>query len=171
MPPVQEVQILSLGGQEARRLSWNVSLLLEIVWVLSSFKFLMKWAVWVIGGMSSRLCGEWAVGYVVVAHVILVSDPVPIGLWIFDCLGLGIMIGSRGTGLGTVAWQKLTALDKLVLDRRSDRQTLWRLESYRTQKDEDHWRLLETLLFFTLVSYKPPPNTYSELMCLSDQAS
>ena len=24
-------------------------------------------------GMSSRLCGEWAVGFVVVAHVIIVS--------------------------------------------------------------------------------------------------
>ena len=48
-----------------------------------------------------------AVGYVVnvqsamwwVAHVIIVSPPVPIGLWIFDCFGFGI--GSRGNGLGT----------------------------------------------------------------------
>ena len=36
-----------------------------------------------------------------VAHVIIVSPPVPIGLWIFDCFGFGI--GSRGTGLGTRA--------------------------------------------------------------------
>ena len=51
----------------------------------------------------SRLCGECAVGYVMVAHVILVSDPVPIGLWIFDCFGFGIGIRSMGTGLGTGA--------------------------------------------------------------------
>ena len=30
--------------------------------------------------------------------MIIVSPPVPIGLWIFDCYGIGI--GSRGTGLG-----------------------------------------------------------------------
>ena len=35
--------------------------------------------------------------------VIIVSPPVPIGLWIFDCFGLGIGIGSRGTGIGTRA--------------------------------------------------------------------
>ena len=37
------------------------------------------------------------------SHVILVSSPVPIGLWIFDCFGFGIGIWSRGTGLGTRA--------------------------------------------------------------------
>ena len=29
--------------------------------------------------------------------------PVPIGLWIFDCFGFRIGIGSRGTKLGTRA--------------------------------------------------------------------
>ena len=35
------------------------------------------------------------------AHVILVSDPVPIGLWIYDCFRFGI--SSTETGLGTGA--------------------------------------------------------------------
>ncbi len=35
------------------------------------------------------------------AHVILVSSPVPIRLWIFDCFGFGIEIWSKGTRLGT----------------------------------------------------------------------
>ena len=39
----------------------------------------------------------------VVAHVIIVSPPVPIGLWIFDCFGFKIGIWSRVTGLGTRA--------------------------------------------------------------------
>ena len=38
----------------------------------------------------------------VVAHVTFVSDLAPIGPWIYDCLGIGIEIRSRGTGLGTI---------------------------------------------------------------------
>ena len=35
-----------------------------------------------------------------VAHVILVSDPVPIGLWILTLLGWGIGLGTLDLGLG-----------------------------------------------------------------------
>ena len=48
--------------------------------------------------------GGWGgVGGGWVAHVILVSAQVPIGLWIFYFFGFGIGIGSRGTGFGTRA--------------------------------------------------------------------
>ena len=37
-----------------------------------------------LGGMSRRLCGEWAGGYVVVAHVIIVSaQSKELGFWFF----------------------------------------------------------------------------------------
>ena len=59
-------------------------------------------------GVRARGYGVRARGYGVGARgygslVIIVSPPVPIGLWIFDCLRFGIGIGSRGTGLGTRA--------------------------------------------------------------------
>ena len=38
-----------------------------------------------------------------VAHVILVSSLVPIGLWFFYFFGFGIGIGTRRTGIGTRA--------------------------------------------------------------------
>ena len=49
--------------------------------------------------VSRRLCGG------VVAHVILVSPQSQLDFWIFDWFSFGIGIGSRGTGLGTRAWQ------------------------------------------------------------------
>ena len=48
--------------------------------------------------MSSQLYNERAVGYMVVAHV--VSDPVQIGLWIFDCSGFETGNVYRGLCLG-----------------------------------------------------------------------
>ena len=36
----------------------------------------------------------------VVAHGIIVSDPVPIGQWIFTALGLGLGLGGLDLGLG-----------------------------------------------------------------------
>ena len=48
---------------------------------------------------GSRLCGECAVGYKVVVHVIIVLDPVPIGLWTFDGFGFEIL-GGLDLGLG-----------------------------------------------------------------------
>ena len=37
-----------------------------------------------------------------VAHVILVSDPVPIGLWILTVLGLGLGLGLGELDLGNL---------------------------------------------------------------------
>ena len=54
-------------------LTFNSSLYLHKVLTYQSTPSCSK----VIGGMSSQLCGEGAVGYVVVAHVILVSALVP----------------------------------------------------------------------------------------------
>ena len=61
-----------------------------------------KWAVWVMGGMSSRVCWCEQSG-MLVAHVIIVSAPVQkIGFWFFFrlCLDLDQM----GQGIGTLTW-------------------------------------------------------------------
>ena len=51
--------------------------------------------------VSRRLCGEWAGGYAVVAHKILVSAPVP---WIGD-LGIGDGAWQNET-YGSDVWQE-----------------------------------------------------------------
>ena len=60
---------------------------------------LIFWTGWAGGDHSETFSLEHSF----MAHVILVSNPVPIELWIFDCFGFGIGIRSRGTRLGTGA--------------------------------------------------------------------
>ena len=51
--------------------------------------------------MSSRLYGEWAVGYMV-AHVIIVSPPPQLDFWFQDFFRIRSGIGSKETGLTKV---------------------------------------------------------------------
>ena len=55
-----------------------------------SLIFLSTWSIFLAG---------WVKG-IIVAYGILVSDPVPIGLWILTVLGLGLGLGLGGLDFG-----------------------------------------------------------------------